>query len=141
MPTKFYSLFVFIIHHHHFMKHSKLNYFPEIIMFKNWSNLLSLKIFCFIQIFSLVISFSSIAADQCMLLPITVQKRTQEASLIVEAEVLSSQSFWTKNHDMIYTIHHLKIYKLFKGNPSLTEFDILTEGGTKNHALSLVSDR
>ncbi|MBK7851895.1 MAG: IPT/TIG domain-containing protein [Bacteroidetes bacterium] len=99
-------------------------------MFKNWSNLLSLKIFFFIQIFSLVISFSSIAADQCMLLPITVQKRTQEASLIVEAEVLSSQSFWTKNHDMIYTIHHLKIYKLFKGNPSLTEFDILTEGGT-----------
>lgn len=112
------------------MKQSILKHIPEITTLKNWSNFYRWKIFLFIQLFCLAGSLSTIAADQCMLLPITVQKRTQEASLIVEAEVMSSQSFWTKNHDMIYTIHHLKIYKLFKGNPSLTEFDILTEGGT-----------
>ncbi len=112
------------------MKHSKQKPLPEITVFKIWSNFSRWKILLLIQMFCLAGSFSSSAADQCMLLPITLQNKAQESSLIVEAEVVSSRSFWTKNHDMIYTIHHLKIYKSFKGNPSLTEFDILTEGGT-----------
>ncbi|HRH67823.1 MAG TPA: IPT/TIG domain-containing protein, partial [Bacteroidia bacterium] len=56
--------------------------------------------------------------------------RTQESALITEAEVISSVSFWNKQHTMIFTIHHMKIYKLFKGNAGIQEFDIITEGGS-----------
>ncbi|MBK9542524.1 MAG: IPT/TIG domain-containing protein [Bacteroidetes bacterium] len=70
------------------------------------------------------------AADQCMLLPIPVQSRTQESNLITEAEVMSSTSFWNAQRTMIFTIHHLKIYKIFKGNSGLQEFDIITDGGS-----------
>ncbi|MFN8143097.1 MAG: IPT/TIG domain-containing protein [Bacteroidia bacterium] len=107
--------------HTHTMK--QVSCFPKNLLSKHSSTGILLFIF-------LILSGYAKATDECMMLPIPVQDRVQSASLITEAEVMSTSSFWNKQHNMIFTVSHLKIYKVFKGNKNLREFDIITTGGT-----------
>jgi hypothetical protein len=72
-----------------------------------------------------------VAADgYCMLSPLSLQERTEASELIVEGEVVSQKSFWDALHHNIYTSNLINVYKVFKGNVSTTQIEIVTEGGT-----------
>ncbi|HEV2829765.1 MAG TPA: DUF4214 domain-containing protein [Pyrinomonadaceae bacterium] len=78
-----------------------------------------------------VASMQAVAADgYCMLSPLSLQERTAASALIVEGEVVSQESFWDAPHYNIYTRNLINVYKVFKGNVSSTQIEIVTEGGT-----------
>lgn len=58
-------------------------------------------------------------------LPIKIEKST----LIVEGEVLKSESYWDKRHKNIYTSHLVKVSSLFKGEVESAEIEVITSGG------------
>ncbi|QMU30764.1 T9SS type A sorting domain-containing protein [Adhaeribacter radiodurans] len=66
--------------------------------------------------------------ETCLLTPVTLEERSREASLIVEAEVIGQQAYWDAAHRNIYTRHTLQLYKLIKGSAPET-LAIVTEGG------------
>jgi PKD repeat protein len=72
----------------------------------------------------------SAKAQDCMLLPMTLESRVQTSALIIEGEVLSQQSFWGQGHKTIYTLNKVKVYKIFKGSSISNVIDVITEGGT-----------
>ncbi|WP_066832680.1 IPT/TIG domain-containing protein [Rufibacter ruber] len=69
------------------------------------------------------------AQDACSLLPLPLEERMQQATLVVEGQVLSSRSFWDSRHENIYTAHQVEVYKVFKGLPSAGTVEVITEGG------------
>ncbi|MFT3794044.1 cadherin-like beta sandwich domain-containing protein [Flavobacterium sp.] len=73
---------------------------------------------------------ASIQAQDCTLLPMTLQQRIQASPMIIEGEVLSQESFWSQGHQTIYTLNKVKVYKIFKGTATSDIIDVITEGGT-----------
>ncbi len=70
------------------------------------------------------------AQSTCGLYEVPLSQRIDQAPLIVEAKVLSSESFHL-NPDEIFTRHRLQVFKLFKGSlPS--EIEVITYGGEVN---------
>lgn len=69
------------------------------------------------------------ASAQCLLYPVPLEERVQEAQVIFEGEVLGSRSFWNLNQTKIHTAHLVKVYKLFKGTISGNLVVMVTEGG------------
>ena len=76
--------------------------------------------------------------ETCLLAPVSLEQRTQQATLLVEAKVTAQQSYWDKAHQNIYTRSTLEVYKILKGSaPAMVE--VITEGGLVNntyHAFS-----
>ncbi|AHJ95805.1 matrixin family metalloprotease [Hymenobacter swuensis] len=68
------------------------------------------------------------AETRCLLLPLDPAARLDQASRIVEGEVLDASSFRGTN-GRIFTRHRLRVFKQLKG-PATTELMVLTEGGT-----------
>jgi len=65
-----------------------------------------------------------------LLQPLEPAVRAQQASLVVEAEVLSSRSFWDAEHRHLFTRHRVKVFSLLKGTASdTTGLELITEGG------------
>lgn len=99
----------------------KTNHYTKISIQKTlWNALL---------LFTLMCSFKA-KAQECMLLPMTLQQRVQASPLIIEGEVLSQESFWNLGHTTIYTLNKVKVYKVFKGGSFASVIDVITEGGT-----------
>jgi len=69
------------------------------------------------------------AAIHCLLLPLDPTRRSQQATLVAEGEVLSAEGFWDAGHQRIYTAHRVRVFSLFKGAAG-AEITVLTEGGT-----------
>ncbi|WP_054414301.1 matrixin family metalloprotease [Hymenobacter sp. DG25A] len=67
---------------------------------------------------------------RCLMQLLPEAERVQQSRLIVEGEVLRSESFWDAAHQRIYTAHRLRIYKVFQGQNTGPELTLLTEGGT-----------
>jgi hypothetical protein len=67
--------------------------------------------------------------SHCLVLPLTLAERAAVAPLVVEAEVLSSRSFWDAGHRRIYTAHQLRVFSTLKG-AAPPQLAVLTEGGT-----------
>ncbi|GAA4002755.1 hypothetical protein GCM10022408_12770 [Hymenobacter fastidiosus] len=67
-------------------------------------------------------------ATHCLLLPLDPVRRSQQAALVVEGEVLSADGFWDTPHQHIYTAHRLRVFTAFKGGAS-SEITVVTEGG------------
>lgn len=65
----------------------------------------------------------------CLVLPLSLAARAAAAPLVVEAEVLSSRSFWDAGHRRIYTAHQLRVFSALKGVVPV-QLTVLTEGGT-----------
>jgi hypothetical protein len=65
----------------------------------------------------------------CLVVPLSPAQRASQATLIVEATVLNSRSFWDAAHQRIYTAHQVQVFSSFKGQAP-TELTVLTEGGT-----------
>lgn len=71
-----------------------------------------------------------LALGQCMLYPVALSDRIQNADVIVEASVAYDQSFWNASQDLIYTSTVLNVHKVFKGNLLNVQIELITEGGT-----------
>ena len=77
-------------------------------------------------LFFLVIS-KSISA-QLMLKKVSLSKQIDKSTLVLEGKVLSKKSFWDTNHQKIYTINTIEVFKVFKGEVS-PKIEIITLGG------------
>ncbi len=80
-------------------------------------------------LFFLLFSFQLHFA-QCFLKEVSLADRVSNADLVVEAKVISTESFWDDNHRMIYTNNTLEVYKVFKGADNSPYINLVTEGGT-----------
>jgi hypothetical protein len=67
---------------------------------------------------------------QCMLVPVSLDQRLTQSSLVVEGIVQDERSLWDDNHQAIYTIHTVQLTNVFKGNPASATVEILSKGGT-----------
>lgn len=77
-----------------------------------------------------VFCLSIISAFSQALYPVSNVEKAQNSTLIVEGRVVSQTSFWNASHTMIYTSNKIHLYKIFKGETSQTEIEVLTHGGT-----------
>jgi PKD repeat protein len=85
----------------------------------------------FTIIYVSLIGILSIQA-QCVLTPIDLKERVDNATLVIEAQVGEKNCFWNENQTMIFTANHLNISKIFKGSHLINESEIklITLGGT-----------
>ncbi|MBL7891413.1 MAG: PKD domain-containing protein, partial [Bacteroidia bacterium] len=83
----------------------------------------------YIFILLLMIAAHSFSA-QCLLKEVPLTDRINTSELIVEGKVINRSSFWDARHRMIFTSNTLEIYKVFKGVPTVSTINIITEGGT-----------
>lgn len=56
--------------------------------------------------------------------------KINKARFIVEATVTEQYSFWNEAHTLIYTSSKLHVYKLFKGDTTFREIEVVTQGGS-----------
>src|SRR5687768_8672326 len=94
--------------------------------------------FLFLFTFLLTLKSESVLS-QCMLFPVSIQEKVSNSTFIIEGEVMDSKSSWNDNHTMIYTLHHIKVYKIFKGASLPEDVYIVTQGGTVSMSMINVS--
>ena len=72
--------------------------------------------------------FSKSMSAQLMLRKVSLSKQIEKSTLVLEGKVLSKKSYWDSNHEKIYTINTIEVYKIFKGEV-LSTIEIITLGG------------
>jgi hypothetical protein len=70
------------------------------------------------------------AQSACMLVPVALPQRVQNAPLVVEARVTSQQTERLPNSRHLVTRSQLAVYKVFKGQLPVGTLSVLTTGGT-----------
>lgn len=88
-----------------------------------------LKSFWAINFIIVISAISSFADGNTHMIPIPIEERIKQASLIIEGEVISRNSFWDENRENIYTSNVIKVYKIFKGELKEQQVEVITEGG------------
>ncbi len=66
---------------------------------------------------------------QCLIPHSSLDHRIQNADLIVEGKIIHKTAFWGKDIDIIFTKYEIEVYKIFRGNPSLTTVHFIEQGG------------
>lgn len=61
---------------------------------------------------------------------VELDSKAKKSSLIVEGKVIAKRSFWNDAHTMIFTANTIEVYKLFKGDISGKQIEVLTQGGS-----------
>ncbi|MDX2049359.1 MAG: zinc-dependent metalloprotease [Chitinophagaceae bacterium] len=79
--------------------------------------------------------------SQVLYQEIPLEKRIKQSAFAVEGKVISKESFWDKNHKLIYTSNTIEVYKVFKGNISRNRINIITTGGQVGNRGLHVSDQ
>lgn len=76
--------------------------------------------------------------------PLTFSEKIENASAIFEGKVIRKACFWNVQHTRIYTSNTIEVYKVFKGDITSSNVEIITEGGeidyqihTSSHELEL----
>jgi len=77
----------------------------------------------------IVLLSQDVLYSQCLTYPVSISERVANSTLIVEGKVISQNSFWNSSADFIYTSNVIEVYKVFKGNVSGGQIEIITEGG------------
>jgi hypothetical protein len=85
-----------------------------------------------------ILSVKSISA-QCSIDEVSLDKKTERATFIIEGKIIEKKSFFNKQHNFIYTCNKLQVYKYFKNKPDSKIIYIITEGGMVNNKLLSVS--
>ena len=75
---------------------------------------------------------------QIMLKEVSLEQQIEKSSLVIEGKVLSKQSSWDANHENIFTINTIEVYKVFKGEASST-VELITAGGVVGYDAQIVS--
>lgn len=73
--------------------------------------------------------FTSFGNSQCMTIPIAVTSQINDADAVIEGEVVQTRCFFSEDKGNIYTAYRVRATKLFKGEMSAQEFDIIAPGG------------
>ena len=81
----------------------------------------------FTTLCSLFVGLAFCSAQE-MMYEIPLSNQISNSNQIVEGKVISKNSFWDLNHQNIYTVNIVEVYKVFKGQ-ALTTLQIITEGG------------
>jgi hypothetical protein len=76
-------------------------------------------------------------AQSCLLAPVPLAQRTQQAALVVEARVASQQVADLGGH--LVTRNTLEVYKVFRGQLPAGPLRVLTQGGTLGQRREAVS--
>lgn len=66
---------------------------------------------------------------QCMSYQVPFSQRITNSSVVIEGKVISQVSFWNPAGDFIYTSNVMEVYKVFKGNITSNQIEVITEGG------------
>jgi hypothetical protein len=66
--------------------------------------------------------------SQTMLREIPLKQQIEKSSLVIEGQVIAKKSVWNADHNNIYTIHTVKVYKVFKGD-AFSTIEVTTSGG------------
>ena len=69
------------------------------------------------------------AFGQCMSYYVPFTQRISNSSAVIEGKVISQVSYWNSTNDFIYTSNIVEVYKVFKGNITSNQIEIITEGG------------
>ncbi len=70
----------------------------------------------------------AIAQQRGLLSKISLEDQIESSAQIVEGKVISKKSYWDENHQKIYTVNEVEVYKVFKGQ-SLATIEVITPGG------------
>ena len=73
-----------------------------------------------------------------MMIPLSIEDRIQESTIIVEGIITSSQSYWDTPKHNIYTLHTVQVYNDMLGN-SMTTVQFVTMGGQVDEAMQVTS--
>lgn len=65
----------------------------------------------------------------CQLVQISQEEIFERSSLIVEGKVIAQNTFRYPPNQLIYTIHTIKVCKVFKGKPNFYTVEMITKGG------------
>ncbi|KAB2809984.1 T9SS type A sorting domain-containing protein [Phaeocystidibacter luteus] len=91
-------------------------------------------------IFSLFLLPFSLFSQHGMMYHVSMSEQFDASSNIIEGEVISSESVWNIQHNYIYTLHTVKVSKVFMGE-SRSHIVIATVGGRVGKEALRVSDR
>ena len=97
------------------------------MVYFNYKKIEGMKKHALISLLFFLVLSKSISA-QLMLKEVSLSKQIEKSTLVLEGKVLSKKSYWDTNHEKIYTINTVEVYKLFKGE-SLPIIEIITLGG------------
>ena len=75
---------------------------------------------------------------QIMLKEVSLEKQIEKSSLVIEGKVLSKQSSWDANHENIFTINTIEVYKVFKGE-AFSTIELITAGGVVGYDAQIVN--
>jgi|GEM_PF-3254959 len=96
-----------------------------------------------IKTITLLITLMSFAvmlqANNCLLMPKTIDNRVEDNSIIVEGQVINQESYWDADHLRIYTSNIVLIYKVFQGEINEEEIVVITEGGMVDDEMHIAS--
>ena len=73
------------------------------------------------------------------LVPVPLEQRVMNSSLVFEGKVLSKSSFWDKERKHIYTSNLVSVYKVFKGELDNSIVEVITIGGMVGNEMEKVS--
>ncbi len=81
----------------------------------------------------------SVSAQNCMMVPQSLNKRVTESDLVVEGKILGQKAFWNHDESKIYTVNKVEVYKVFKGTLLQNVISVVTEGGVVGMKMMKVS--
>jgi hypothetical protein len=73
------------------------------------------------------------------LIPISLEQRIDSATTILEGKVISQTSYWDEAKTHIYTSNIVEVYKVFKGQLTAKQVEIITRGGIVGDRMERVS--
>jgi hypothetical protein len=74
-----------------------------------------------------------------MIEPWSLTKRVEMSTLVLEGTVIDQYGKWDAQHQNIYTISTVAIFKIFKGNVANDTIKLITEGGSVGSDMLKVS--
>lgn len=83
-------------------------------------------IFIFISVFGV---FLTAKAQYCSLAHVNDEEKISSSVLVIEGEVIEKFSFWGEERRNIFTSNLIRVTKIFKGELTGTNIEIITEGG------------
>lgn len=79
-------------------------------------------------IFLFFFSFLNYSVAQNLMYEISLSEQVAASSQIVEGKVISKKSYWDANHEKIFTVNTIEVYKVFKGKDQ-SFVEVITQGG------------
>jgi hypothetical protein len=77
-------------------------------------------------------------AQQCLVMNVPLDNRTNTADIIIEGKVTATTPFLNPSTNLIYTSNTIEVYKIIKGNVQTENIEMVTEGGMLDDRWTIV---